>query len=333
MNSSFLLILFLSSWVLTWGLRYYALTHNVIDIPSSRSSHTQPTPRGGGVSIVVTVLIGLIWLSSSQIQLGWIVLASFLVAAVGFLDDHTHVSARWRLLVHFVSSSLVVFSLEGLPSLVFLGFELNLGWFGHFLAVLAIVWLLNLYNFMDGIDGLASIEGISATGVGAFLLLIIGADGWLLELHWLMVASMFGFLIWNFPPAKIFMGDAGSGFLGLMMGVLVLASSHVAPQMLWAWLIMLGVFIVDATYTLFRRLIRGDKIYEAHRIHAYQYASRKYGTHLSVNIGILLINIFWLAPLAILVSFKTIDGFFALLVAYSLLVYLAFIFNAGSLEE
>jgi Fuc2NAc and GlcNAc transferase len=148
-----------------------------------------------------------------------------------------------------------------------------------------------------------------------------------------MSAAVAGFLVWNFPPAKIFMGDAGSGFLGLMLGALALYSAHIAPQMLWVWLILLGVFIVDATYTLIRRLLLGDKVYEAHRSHAYQYATRKYGRHLPVTLAVLAINLFWLAPWAVAVAFGAVDGAVALLCAYVPLLWLAWYFHAGETEQ
>jgi Fuc2NAc and GlcNAc transferase len=142
-----------------------------------------------------------------------------------------------------------------------------------------------------------------------------------------------GFLFWNFPPAKIFMGDAGSGFLGMAIGVISLQAAWASPDLFWAWLILLGVFIVDATVTLLRRLLRGEKIYEAHRSHAYQFASRRYGRHLPVTLAVAAINLFWLFPLAASVVLWSIDGVLALTVAYIPLLLLASKFNAGGLEN
>ena len=197
------------------------------------------------------------------------------------------------------------------------------------LVVVALVWLLNLYNFMDGIDGIAGIEALSSTLVVGMLFLFAFDNQGLSSLNLLMFASVIGFLVWNFPPAKIFMGDTGSGFLGLMLGALALYSSHIAAQMFWVWLIMLGVFIVDATYTLSRRLLRGEKVYEAHRSHAYQYASRKYGSHRPVTLATLMINLCWLSPWAIVVSYGTVDGAVGVLCAYVPLLWIAWYFHAG----
>jgi Fuc2NAc and GlcNAc transferase len=129
------------------------------------------------------------------------------------------------------------------------------------------------------------------------------------------------------------MGDAGSGFLGIILGVLSLLAAWTDPGLLWVWLILLGVFIVDATFTLMRRLLRGDKVYEAHRSHAYQFASRQFGKHLPVTVAVGLINVFWLLPIALCVSYLKVDGALGLVVAYLPLVWLAVKYRAGELER
>lgn len=128
------------------------------------------------------------------------------------------------------------------------------------------------------------------------------------------------------------MGDAGSGFLGLTLGVLSLHAAWSDPIFLWTWLILLGVFVVDATFTLIRRLLRGDKVYEAHRSHGYQYASRIVGSHRPVTMAITVINLLWLVPVAILVVLRYLDGAAGVVLAYAPLVMLAFKFHAGELE-
>lgn len=326
-----------ASWVLTGLIRRYALAKSLVDEPNERSSHSVPTPRGGGLAIVVTFLIGLVflWKMSLLADRPFVALtgASLLVAIIGFIDDHGHIAARWRLLVHFSAAGWLLFWLGGLPPLSLLGGVFDLGWAGHLLASLVLVWLLNLYNFMDGIDGLAGIEALSTTLVAGTLLAIAIEQQGTASLYILMSASVAGFLVWNFPPAKIFMGDAGSGFLGLMLGALALYSAHIAPQMFWVSLILLGVFIVDATYTLVRRLLRGDKIYEAHCSHAYQHATRKYGSHLPITLSVLALNLFWLAPWSFAVAFGAVDGAAGVLFAYAPLLWLAWYFHAGELEQ
>ncbi|VVP78148.1 hypothetical protein PS914_01937 [Pseudomonas fluorescens] len=129
------------------------------------------------------------------------------------------------------------------------------------------------------------------------------------------------------------MGDAGSGFLGMMLGILSLQAAWSDPQLLWVWLILLGVFIVDATFTLLRRLMRGDKVYEAHRSHAYQFASRQMGHHLPVTLAVVVINLAWLLPIAVSVAVLGLDGVLGLILAYVPLVLLAIRFHAGELEK
>lgn len=139
-------------------------------------------------------------------------------------------------------------------------------------------------------------------------------------------------LVLEFPPAKIFMGDAGSGFLGIVLGGLSLQAAWQSSQLFWCWLILLGVFIVDASYTLVRRLLRGDKVYEAHRSHAYQFASRRYGRHLPVTLAVTALNLCWLLPVALCVLLLGLDGVLGLIVAYVPLVMIAAYYRAGSLE-
>lgn len=324
-----------SSLLLTWILRRYALSRSLMDIPNARSSHSVPTPRGGGVAIVFACLGALVVVGYQQ-WLSWALVIGLMgsgawVAVIGFLDDHGHIAARWRLLAHFIGAGWLLAWLPALPGLVIFGSTFDLGLVGYVLAAIMLVWLLNLYNFMDGIDGIASVEAITVCVGGALLYVLIALPS-LAVAPLVAAAAVGGFLVWNFPPAKIFMGDAGSGFLGILIGGLMLQAAWAAPHLLWAWLILLGVFVLDATYTLFRRLLRGDKVYEAHRSHAYQYASRQYGGHLVVTLGVLAINVLWLLPWACFVALGHIDGLLALLIAYLPLVLLAVRFKAGQLE-
>ena len=262
------------SLVLTGGLRRYALARSLMDVPNARSSHSVPTPREG-VAIVMSFLLVLLILAALG-QVSWdytwaLLGAGIGIAVLGFLDDHGHIAARWRLLGHFLAAAWGLFWIGGLPPLTVFGFFLDLGLLGSVLAAFYLVWLLNLYNFMDGIDGIASVEAISVCLGGALLFLFVG-EFKVAQVTLVLAAAVMGFLFWNFPSARIFMGDAGSGFLGIVLGIQSLQAAWIAPQLLWSWIILLGVFIVDATFTLLRRLIRGEKVYEAHRSHAYQFA-------------------------------------------------------------
>lgn len=329
------------SLVLTGGLRRYALARGLLDIPNARSSHSAPTPRGGGMAIVVSFLLAVPWLAVTGIA-GWELVLALLGAGtvsalLGFLDDHRHVAARWRLLGHFAASGWALFWLGGLPPVVVLGHALDLGWAGHALAAVYLVWLLNLYNFMDGIDGIASVEALCVCLGGVALVALSelseGGQAAGLWLPLLLACAVAGFACWNFPPARIFLGDAGSGFLGITLGILSLQAAWAAPRLLWSWLILIGVFIVDATFTLLRRLLRGDKVYEAHRSHAYQHAVCRFGRHLPVTLGVAAINLGWLLPIALWVATGGIDGLFGLLLAYAPLLVLAACLRAGLPER
>lgn len=332
---SLIVFLCIVSFFMTWAFRVYAISRSMFDIPNSRSSHSVPTPRGGGLAIVCSFIIALIILlavgalpSNFAYALLW---AGSGVALLGFLDDRGHIPAHWRLIGHFAASIWALICLNGLPAITFFGLLLDLKWIGNCLAAFYLVWMLNLYNFMDGIDGVASIEAVCTCLAACLLYWLSGYT----ELIWgpmALAAATLGFLFWNFPPAKIFMGDAGSGFLGITIGIFCLQGAWVNGVFFWVWLILLGVFIVDATMTLFRRLCRGEKIYQAHRSHAYQHASRYYGKHRTVTVGVAIINVFWLLPVAMLVVSGVVDGVVGLICAYIPLVWLGLKFSAGKRE-
>ncbi len=254
------------------------------------------------------------------------------IALVGLLDDHEHIPPHRRLLAHFAGACWGLLWLGGLPPLLIFGSSLDMGWPGHLAAVLYLVWLLNLYNFMDGINGIAGVEAVTVSLGGSVLyaMLLAGGTEWVVPM--LLLAAVTGFLFWNFPIARIFMGDAGSGFVGIILGLMSIQAAWTAPELFWSWMILLGVFITDATLTLLRRILRHQKFYQAHRCHAYQYASRKFGSHKPVTIAVGAINLFWLLPLALLVGLKLIDGILGILIAYTPLLWLAFYFKAGAKE-
>jgi Fuc2NAc and GlcNAc transferase len=330
------LIALIVTFILTAVLRRYALARSLMDIPNARSSHSVPTPRGGGVAIVVTFLVALCTLYATDLiafrDFVAVAGAGGLVAIIGFMDDHGHIAARWRLLGHFCAAIWALAWLGGMPPVSLFGKVFELGWIGFALASLYLVWMLNLYNFMDGIDGIAGVEAVTVC-VGACVLYALGGTVGLMGPVLLLAGCAGGFLLWNFPPAKIFMGDAGSGFLGIALGILSIQAAGSSFQYFWGWLILLGVFVVDATMTLFRRLLRGEKVYEAHRSHAYQFASRRYGKHLPVTVAVCLINLLWLLPVAVAVVYFRLDGLLGVLLAYVPLFVLGLQFNAGKSEK
>lgn len=320
---------FLLTWLGARMLRTYASALGMIDIPNFRSSHKEPTPRGGGSAIVIIVLSAMcawsLWMNG-DIRLCMAVIPSGgLVAAVGFWDDRYSLSARFRFAVHLLAAAWAVWQLGGW-NFVDLGFvRLQLGGVGFALKVVGLVWAINLYNFMDGIDGLAGSEGVFLGGAGAVLMWLAGADP---GPHIFLALACAGFLILNWPPAKIFMGDVGSGFLGLSFGVLSLYGESKTGSLI-PWLILPSVFVVDATFTLFRRALRGVRITDAHRTHAYQWAARKWGSHKKVTLWVLVINVVVLIPAALVAKVPGAFGGVALLLVWFFLSWLVWAMNAG----
>lgn len=320
------------SWVLTLAVRRYAIRSDLLDRPNNRSSHVVPTPRGGGLAIVVAFMLLILTLQPlvplPVTMLAALLGSSTLVAWVGWIDDRHPLAARWRFLAQLIAALWCVLLIGGIPAVPLFGHPIDLGWAGAGLAVAYLVWMTNLFNFMDGIDGIASIQAITvAVGGAACWWLATGTAHWVLPL--LLAAAVAGFLALNFPPATIFMGDVGSGFIGMVLGVLSLWTAQQAPQVYWSWLILVGCFMVDATTTLVRRVGRGERFYEAHRSHAYQFASRRHGSHKAVALTVGAINMLWLLPIALMVSAGYLDGLTATILAYAPLVRLAFCYKAG----
>jgi Fuc2NAc and GlcNAc transferase len=294
----FLLILFASTFALalpiTLWIRWIAIRGGLMDHPSQRSSHAIPTPRGGGVAIVFAHFAALMALQF----LGYITTREAIalmvgggaVALVGFLDDRKSVAASVRFMVHLAAAIVVVAMIGGVP--------LHAPWIGWLVGVLCVTWSINLFNFMDGIDGIAGAEAVFVSLSAAALIFLLGGDVRLMGPFGALGMASLGFLVWNWPPARIFMGDVGSGFLGFMLAALAILASHRITVAVQVWPILGGVFLVDASVTLIRRMARGDKWYEAHRMHAYQHLARGWGGHLAATLLVCTVNIVWLLPWA-----------------------------------
>jgi glycosyltransferase WbpL len=324
------------SFFLTWMVRRYALWRGLLDHPNQRSSHDVPTPRGGGVAIVVTYLAGLIVLWEGGIVPDALFFASLgaglWIALVGFVDDHRNVSARWRLSAHAVAVAWILYWLGGVPALVIGGVTVAPSWLATVATVVYILWVVNLYNFMDGIDGIAGIEAVTVCAGGACIYWTAFPGVGLWEVPALLLASAAGFLLWNYPPARVFMGDVGSGFLGVTLAVLAVHSIGLGQQFFWAWTILLGVFVVDASTTIVRRIWRRERVAVAHRSHAYQYFARRLGRHQPVDLIVAAINAFWLFPLSLLVALGRVEGALGMLIAYGPLLVAVVSLKAGAAE-
>lgn len=330
-----LFIFFLLAFAMTYFMRAYALKKNIIDNPNERSSHSVPTPRGGGVAVVCSYLLALVVLIYSQqltLHLGLTLMAAgFVIALLGFLDDHGHINSMLRLAVHFLVAIGVVMSLGGFSEVTAFN-GMQLGFIANIIAVLFLVWLLNLYNFMDGINGIASVEAITTVVSMAILYYVLNTT-LNSDILWLLAACVFGFLLWNFPKAKIFMGDACSGFLGLTLGILALIALKENVALFCAWIICLGVFIVDATFTLVRRVLSGYKMDDAHRSHSYQILSRKWNSHTPVTLLVAGINILWLLPVAYWTVTQSYYPEVGVLIAYLPLLMIVIYSKAGVSDE
>lgn len=287
------------SALLTGVIRRSAVHLRLLDQPSARSAHHSPIPRGGGAAIVVVFgvygaclyVTGAMTLTTALMLVG-----TAPVAMAGLIDDLRTLDFRWRIVVQLAAAYWIVCWLDEWPMLPMPGVAFDPGMLWWLLLPLALVWLGNLYNFMDGIDGLAATQG-------CFVLLASLALQWqtagianLLAAG--LLASTAGFLVWNLPPARIFLGDVGSTWLGFALGVLALLAITDGTLSVWSWLLLMGVFIVDATVTLLARMLRGCRWHEAHSSHAYQHLARRWASHGRVVAAIMAINLLWLLPLA-----------------------------------
>ncbi len=227
----------------------------IIDIPNERSSHSVPVPRTGGLGLMAAAAVT--WVLFSPGSYAETVVAAGLLSAVSFLDDARGLSVRARLLV------------QGSVAALFLALAYQGPWFLLLPALLAIVWMINLYNFMDGSDGLAG--GMSIAGFGTYAVAAYG--GGLMELSALAAAltgAAAGFLIWNFHKARIFMGDSGSVPLGFLAAALGLLGWQEGVWPMWFPVLVFSPFIADASVTLVKRYLRGERLSQAHRSHYYQ---------------------------------------------------------------
>ncbi|HEV7277014.1 MAG TPA: glycosyltransferase family 4 protein [Devosiaceae bacterium] len=325
-----------AAYAVTALIRRHAETLGLVATPNARSSHTVPTPSGGGVGIVAGGVVGsLLVLASEPWPGGLLLAAALLIAAIGFIDDRRPLPAIARLGAQVLLVGVVAaFALpEGglaaqlrlpLPPMLVTG-----------VAVLAAVYWINLFNFMDGIDGLAASQAIYMLLTAALLALlrteVAAADP---VFWWLptLAAACAGFLLMNWPPARIFMGDAGSTYLGFLIAVLALTTVSLGWLTLWQWLILAALFAVDATVTLCRRLLLGERVFEAHRRHAYQRLARRWHSHRRVTLAAIGVNVLWLLPLALLAGWYADFSPVIALVAYLPLVALALGAGAGAPE-
>ena len=248
----------LVSWLVGALIRRYAAPLGLIDHPNERSSHIVPTPRGGGAGIVLAAVGGMLLLDIPRPELLALAGGGLFIAVVSFIDDLWSLPALLRLAVHVAGACVAVY-LVGAP----------FGAAGALLAVVWIVGLTNAYNFMDGTDGLAGGQGVvAAAACGAIAVALGRAD--LAAVSGLIAAACLGFLVHNWSPARLFMGDVGSAFLGYSLAVLTVVVAQVHLLAAPAMLLALWPFVFDPILTLIRRASRRENLLRAHRSHLYQ---------------------------------------------------------------
>jgi Fuc2NAc and GlcNAc transferase len=314
---------FVFSLASTGWYRQRAIRLDHVDVPGSRSSHQANTPTGGGVVIVTVFALAvfcLVVLSWVPFLLALSLIPVFSIGVLGYLDDHRDIGIMTRVVVELllvgafilgVSYLLADQSIYSLATIAIL--------------VFAITWWINLFNFMDGIDGIALSQAIYIA-LSASLLTYLNGYGLndITLLLLLMTAVCLGFLKWNWQPARIFMGDSGSLFLGFMLGALCVLSVSRGELSLVTWLILAGLFIVDATCTLIWRLARRENIFQAHRSHVYQLLAIRLGQHRKVVFLYSALNLLGLLPCAWFVLAYPDYQWIALLISYVVLAGLWF---------
>ena len=289
--------------------RRWSLRNEIFDLPNERSSHTKPTPVGGGlVIVIISISFYVFFLLFNDYEIQWsYIFGALTVALISWLDDLFSVPVIWRFLCHTFAALVTVYEYGNFSS-VYVPFwgELNLSYFVPVLLFFWIVWMVNAYNFMDGIDGIAGVQAITA-GIGWILISYkcgLEITGFYAGI---LAASSLGFILLNWQPAKIFMGDVGSAFLGYTFAVLPLMAGKEMPQktstFFIAAVLLLWLFIFDTVITVFIRILHGKKIWQAHREHIYQrivirgyshqFVTMLYGICSTAFIILLILRIFY----------------------------------------
>ncbi|MDK9693372.1 MAG: glycosyltransferase family 4 protein [Sulfurimonas sp.] len=309
------IILFIVSFLLTYLIKNYAIKKSILAHINERSSHAVPTPHGGGIAIAVSWFVGLFCLYSvNQIEpnLFYALLFGVVISLVGLFDDIYELSPKLRLMIHALVAFGGLYSLGGFHALTFGVFEIQNIVATNLFAFFMIIWFVNLYNFLDGINGYAGSEAIFLSFAG---FLLFGGD------HFLVLSvAVLGFLVWNIHNAKIFMGDVGSTLLGYNVAIFTIFYANHEALDFWVWMVLFGLFWFDATLTLIRRKINGEKLSQAHRKHAYQRLVQAGWSHTKVvcyamGLNILLFCIFYFTQ-SILFSFSMM-----LLLLYSVIKF------------
>lgn len=277
---------FISSFIITYIIYKIALSRSIISIPNERSLHSTPTPVGGGLAIIIawyTSISVLYFFDLLEQKLFLALLSGIILTIVSLIDDLTELKPSIRLVFQFITAILAFYFLGGLRQFIIPSFDIDYRFILYPVTVIGIVWFINLFNFMDGVDGFASLEAIIIS------LLMFFLSGSAINL--ILIASVSGFLYWNWPKAKIFMGDVGSTQLGFILVVLGIYAHNTLQFSILNWIMISSPFWFDATLTLYRRWRNGEKLGEAHRKHTYQRLVRAGFSHLQVDMFLLVLNL------------------------------------------
>ena len=279
-------LLLIVSYLLTWLIKNFSTKNRILDIPNERSSHLLPTPRGGGLAIIIAWYIGitsLFFFGEVSRNLYFALLSGILLAVISLLDDVFDIRPVIRLSVQTITVIIAFILLKGIHTVYIGDNDLFPMIILYTITIVGMVWFINLYNFLDGIDGYASFEAIT---IGLALYFFTGYS-----INLMLVAAVSGFLIWNWPKARIFMGDVGSTQLGFVIIVLGVYFHNEHKLSIVCWLILLAPFWFDATLTLFRRWRNKEKLSQAHRKHIYQRLVQSGFSHLKVDIFLSVLNL------------------------------------------
>jgi Fuc2NAc and GlcNAc transferase len=281
------ILLLILSFTLTYLIKTYYIKNAILEEINERSSHTVPTPHGGGIALAITWFMGLVYLNyTSQIDtsLFYALLVGVIISVVSFFDDLYDLSPKIRLIAQASVAVGGLYFLGGFDTFTLGLFDISNPIFNNIFAFLLIVWFINLYNFLDGINGYAGSEIVFLSVAGY---LLFGGGHFIV----LAVASL-GFLVWNYGnKAKIFMGDVGSTLLGYNVAIFTLYYANEQASNLWIWIVLFGVFWFDATLTLVRRKLNGEQLSQAHKKHGYQRLQQSGWSHLKVTNYSILANV------------------------------------------
>jgi Fuc2NAc and GlcNAc transferase len=333
--SAALLLTFLVSLVLTAAWHRYSLSRKRLDVPNSRSSHSRPTPTSGGVGFCVASLLGVLALWAAQAVSAREVLLFLLgavLALLGFMDDSVNLGIRTRLSVQAAVVLVLLLLIPALPPLTFGSWQLTQPLVLSLLLFFYGVWQINFYNFMDGIDGLAVSQGLFVSLSLAWFCADAGAPS-LSAAALGLACALAAFGVYNLSPARLFMGDVGSNFLGYAFLVLGLLTVRSGVLHYWTYLILMGSFLVDSTVTLVARMRSGVVWYHGHRTHAYQLAASHLGSHSRVVMTYVGVNVVWLLPLAALSRQYASQGLWIALLAWTPLALATWLVRRRFMEQ